>query len=97
MDVAAIIVAAGRGIRAGGGLPKQWRPLAGRRVADWTLSAFAEAGIDRIVVVLHPDDRAIPLPEGVIRVTGGASRDAAAHVIAMEGGDDGPFQKAQLL
>ncbi len=37
MTTAAIIVAAGRGIRAGGGVPKQWRSLAGRRVADWTV------------------------------------------------------------
>ncbi|OWU84877.1 2-C-methyl-D-erythritol 2,4-cyclodiphosphate synthase [Oceanicola sp. 22II-s10i] len=79
MTTAAVIVAAGRGTRAGGGLPKQWRPLAGRRVADWTLAAFAAAGVDRIVVVLHPDDRAIPLPEGVIRVTGGATRDASVR------------------
>jgi 2-C-methyl-D-erythritol 4-phosphate cytidylyltransferase/2-C-methyl-D-erythritol 2,4-cyclodiphosphate synthase len=79
MRTAAIIVAAGRGTRAGGGLPKQWRPLAGRRVADWTLAAFAAAGIGRIVVVLHPDDRAIPLPGRVIRVTGGATRDASVR------------------
>ena len=79
MTTAAILVAAGRGSRAGGGLPKQWRPLAGRRVADWTLAAFAAAGIDQVVVVLHPDDRAIPLPDHVIRVTGGDSRDASVR------------------
>jgi len=79
MQTAAIIVAAGRGTRAGGGLPKQWRPLAGRRVADWTLSAFDTAGIARIVVVLHPEDQAIPLPPHVIRVTGGATRDASVR------------------
>ncbi len=56
MTTAAIILAAGRGQRAGGGLPKQWRPLAGRRVADWTLDRFRAAGIDRLVLVLSPDD-----------------------------------------
>ncbi|CUH62554.1 2-C-methyl-D-erythritol 2,4-cyclodiphosphate synthase [Thalassovita gelatinovora] len=57
MKTAALIVAAGRGIRAGGGQPKQWRALAGRRVADWTLQAFANHGaIDLIVLVIHPDD-----------------------------------------
>ena len=30
MTVAAIIVAAGRGTRAGGGVPKQWQMLAGQ-------------------------------------------------------------------
>ena len=53
---AALIVAAGRGTRAGGGVPKQWRPLAGKRVIDWTLAAFRTAGVRRIVLVLSPDD-----------------------------------------
>lgn len=56
MDIAAIIVAAGRGTRAGGGLPKQWRDLAGCPVARWTLEAFAH--LPRIILVIHPDDRA---------------------------------------
>ncbi len=56
MTVAVIIVAAGRGTRAGEGLPKQWRVLAGRPVLAWTVDAFA--GIGRILVVLHPDDMA---------------------------------------
>ncbi|MGR3481531.1 bifunctional 2-C-methyl-D-erythritol 4-phosphate cytidylyltransferase/2-C-methyl-D-erythritol 2,4-cyclodiphosphate synthase [Salipiger marinus] len=55
MKTAAIIVAAGRGSRAGGGVPKQWRPLAGRPVARWTLEAFAPFG--PMVLVIHPDDR----------------------------------------
>ncbi|MCI5101710.1 bifunctional 2-C-methyl-D-erythritol 4-phosphate cytidylyltransferase/2-C-methyl-D-erythritol 2,4-cyclodiphosphate synthase [Phaeobacter italicus] len=53
---AALIVAAGRGTRAGGGVPKQWRPLAGKRVIDWTLAAFRTAGVRQIVLVLSPDD-----------------------------------------
>ncbi|ANP35042.1 Bifunctional enzyme IspD/IspF [Phaeobacter gallaeciensis] len=56
MTTAVLIVAAGRGTRAGGGLPKQWRPLKGRRVIDWTLAAFRQAGIEKIVLVLSPDD-----------------------------------------
>ncbi|MBO9449506.1 bifunctional 2-C-methyl-D-erythritol 4-phosphate cytidylyltransferase/2-C-methyl-D-erythritol 2,4-cyclodiphosphate synthase [Tropicibacter sp. R16_0] len=57
MTTAAIIVAAGRGQRAGGGVPKQWRPLAGQRVADWTLAQFEAAGLDHIVLVLSADDK----------------------------------------
>ncbi|EKE43585.1 2-C-methyl-D-erythritol 4-phosphate cytidylyltransferase [Oceaniovalibus guishaninsula JLT2003] len=54
---AAIIVAAGRGTRAGGGLPKQWRSLLGRPVADWTVAAFlGHPGVGRIVLVVHPQD-----------------------------------------
>lgn len=77
-ETAAIIVAAGRGIRAGGALPKQWQPLAGRPVLARTLAAFRAApGIGRIVLVLHPDDRARAAPllgEGILPVDGGASR-----------------------
>ncbi|WP_338548175.1 bifunctional 2-C-methyl-D-erythritol 4-phosphate cytidylyltransferase/2-C-methyl-D-erythritol 2,4-cyclodiphosphate synthase [Roseovarius phycicola] len=57
MTIAAIIVAAGRGARAGGDSPKQWQILAGRRVIDWTLDAFAKVDeISRIQMVLHPKD-----------------------------------------
>ncbi|WP_082181848.1 bifunctional 2-C-methyl-D-erythritol 4-phosphate cytidylyltransferase/2-C-methyl-D-erythritol 2,4-cyclodiphosphate synthase [Aestuariivita boseongensis] len=56
-STAAIIVAAGRGTRAGGGLPKQWRPLAGQTVAAHTIAAFARhPRINHIVLVVHPDD-----------------------------------------
>lgn len=56
MTTAALIVAAGRGQRAGGGVPKQWRPLAGKRVADWTLQQFTAVNVDHIVLVLAADD-----------------------------------------
>ncbi|WP_425050453.1 bifunctional 2-C-methyl-D-erythritol 4-phosphate cytidylyltransferase/2-C-methyl-D-erythritol 2,4-cyclodiphosphate synthase [Psychromarinibacter sp. S121] len=73
---AAIIVAAGRGTRAGGDIAKQWQSLAGRRVIDWTLDAFrAAAGVDRVVLVLHPQEmhRAPEFPD-VTSVAGGESR-----------------------
>ncbi|WP_171228213.1 bifunctional 2-C-methyl-D-erythritol 4-phosphate cytidylyltransferase/2-C-methyl-D-erythritol 2,4-cyclodiphosphate synthase [Ruegeria sp. HKCCA4008] len=57
MTTAAIIVAAGRGSRAGGGVPKQWRSLAGRRVADWTIERFRGL-VDHIVLVLSEEDSA---------------------------------------
>ncbi len=57
MTTAAIIVAAGRGQRAGGGVPKQWRALAGRRVADWTIDRF-EGLVDHLVLVLAEEDTA---------------------------------------
>ena len=40
-SVAAVIVAAGRGFRAGGNLPKQYRELAGEPVIRSSLSLFA--------------------------------------------------------
>ncbi|MYM53886.1 bifunctional 2-C-methyl-D-erythritol 4-phosphate cytidylyltransferase/2-C-methyl-D-erythritol 2,4-cyclodiphosphate synthase [Thalassovita mangrovi] len=82
MKTAALIVAAGRGSRAGGGLPKQWRPLAGHRVADWTLRAFADhAAVDVVMLVIHPDDHDFLgdwADHPKIRIThGGATRDAS--------------------
>ncbi len=75
-QTAAIIVAAGRGTRAGPGAPKQWRALAGRRVIDWTVEAFLQAsGIDRVMLVLPAgDDGAYAPPEGVETCQGGATR-----------------------
>jgi 2-C-methyl-D-erythritol 4-phosphate cytidylyltransferase/2-C-methyl-D-erythritol 2,4-cyclodiphosphate synthase len=57
--VIAVIVAAGRGARAGaGGGPKQYRPLAGRAVIAWTAAAFVDhPRIDAVRVVIHGDDR----------------------------------------
>ena len=57
MKTAAIIVAAGRGTRVGGSVPKQYANLAGRSVIAWTLSAFARhEDVTHIQVAIHPDD-----------------------------------------
>jgi len=82
MTTAAIIVAAGRGTRAGGDIPKQWQDLAGRSVLATTLAGFvAVPGVDRLVLVLHPDDfsRAENLPFKVQIVAGGATRTASVR------------------
>ncbi|NNF25234.1 MAG: bifunctional 2-C-methyl-D-erythritol 4-phosphate cytidylyltransferase/2-C-methyl-D-erythritol 2,4-cyclodiphosphate synthase [Rhodobacteraceae bacterium] len=84
MSAGAVIVAAGRGVRAGGDVPKQWQPLAGRSVAEHTLRAFAgHPAIGRLVLVLHPDDIPTglwPTQPAADIVTGGATR--AASVLA---------------
>lgn len=79
MRLGAVIVAAGRGTRAGGALPKQWQEIAGKRIAQWTCARFSErADIAQIILVIHPDDemyaREIP---NVQIVHGGATRDAS--------------------
>ena len=78
MKTAVIIVAAGRGIRAGGSEPKQWQELRGERVIDRTIAAFA--GIGPLVVVLAPDEmqRAETLT-GCRAVAGGATRAASVR------------------
>lgn len=81
MTTAAIIVAAGRGTRAGGDLPKQWQALGQKRVIDWTLAAFESVPeVGRMVVVLHPDelDRIAPRA-GLSVVAGGETRSASVR------------------
>jgi 2-C-methyl-D-erythritol 4-phosphate cytidylyltransferase/2-C-methyl-D-erythritol 2,4-cyclodiphosphate synthase len=83
-DTAVIVVAAGRGSRMGGEVPKQWQMLAGKPVIAHTLAAFQ--GL-RVLLVIHPDDRARALGLGVDLVEGGATRDASvlAGLRALEG------------
>ena len=58
MDVAALIVAAGRGVRAGLPLPKQYVPLGGKPVLRHTVTAFLEQPeVEAVRVVIHPADR----------------------------------------
>jgi len=91
MKTAAIIVAAGRGIRAGGDLPKQFQPLRGRMVLEHTIAAFAlHPQVDRIILVINPDDRdLLPALPDVELVDGGATRDASvqAGLNAAKGAD----------
>ncbi len=84
MSTAAIIVAAGRGRRAGPGLPKQWRELGGRTVLSRTLETFRSAPqIGPIVLVLAPDDMGLAAGYAAhpdVRVaTGGTTRDASVR------------------
>ena len=59
MNFSAVIVAAGSGTRAGAGVAKQWRRLAGRAVLRWSAHALLEAGAKRLVVVIRPGDEAV--------------------------------------
>jgi 2-C-methyl-D-erythritol 4-phosphate cytidylyltransferase/2-C-methyl-D-erythritol 2,4-cyclodiphosphate synthase len=57
--IAAIVVAAGRGLRAGGDLPKQYREIAGEPVIRASLKLLAgHSGIDVVQPVISPDDAA---------------------------------------
>ncbi|KPF71887.1 2-C-methyl-D-erythritol 4-phosphate cytidylyltransferase [Bosea sp. AAP35] len=58
-SVAALVVAAGRGLRAGGDGPKQYRLLDGRPVLRHALAPFlAQPVLTRIAVVIGPGDEA---------------------------------------
>jgi 2-C-methyl-D-erythritol 4-phosphate cytidylyltransferase/2-C-methyl-D-erythritol 2,4-cyclodiphosphate synthase len=78
--VAAIIVAAGRGTRAGGDLPKQWQLLAGRPVVAHAIDAF-RCHAQRLVLVIHPEDRprVAALGADVLLVEGGETRDQSVR------------------
>ena len=78
MTTAAIIVAAGRGTRAGGDIPKQWQLLNGLSVAAHAMNRFAaHPAVDHLVLVLHPDDLNSTLwprePQAIV-TTGGETR-----------------------
>ncbi len=56
--VAAVVVAAGRGLRAGGEVPKQYRALANAPVIRPSLALLSQHGaIAMVQPVIHPDDR----------------------------------------
>ncbi|MEP1519568.1 2-C-methyl-D-erythritol 4-phosphate cytidylyltransferase [Ascidiaceihabitans sp.] len=78
MTLAVLIVAAGRGTRAGGPVPKQWQLLEGRSVLAHTVDVFKRhALIHRIVLLLHADD--MDRVTGVTKVQGGADRAASVR------------------
>lgn len=76
---AAIVVAAGKGLRVGGDKPKQFRNLNGKPVIRWSIEALAQAGADLIVVVIAPEtlaeaEAALTGIAGIMFVSGGATR-----------------------
>jgi 2-C-methyl-D-erythritol 4-phosphate cytidylyltransferase/2-C-methyl-D-erythritol 2,4-cyclodiphosphate synthase len=91
--VAAIVVAAGRGFRAGGEVPKQYRTLAGEPVIRPSLVAFARhPQISGVQPVIHAEDVAAfeAAAAGLAlmpAVFGGATRQASvrAGLEALEG------------
>jgi 2-C-methyl-D-erythritol 4-phosphate cytidylyltransferase/2-C-methyl-D-erythritol 2,4-cyclodiphosphate synthase len=70
-----IIVAAGRGKRAGGIKPKQWQTILGKRVVDWTISKFFDHPlINEVILVTDSIEEAKSFPNEVIIVKGGYER-----------------------
>ena len=80
MTVTALIVAAGKGERLGGVVPKQFLPIGGKPVLRWAVEAMASsASIDQIRVVVGPGQR--ELAEAALKgldvdtlIQGGAER-----------------------
>ncbi|MBA4052044.1 MAG: 2-C-methyl-D-erythritol 4-phosphate cytidylyltransferase, partial [Erythrobacter sp.] len=81
---AAIVVAAGKGLRVGGDIPKQFRMLRGKPIIRWSIEALAHAGADVIVTVVSPEAEgdaraALAGLEGVRFVPGGATRQESVR------------------
>lgn len=77
MRTVALIVAAGRGLRSGGTIPKQFAPLQGRPMLAWSHAALsAHPRIAEVMVAVAPDQA--ELLEAILpaagRVAGGATR-----------------------
>ena len=78
----ALMPCAGSGSRSGRAGPKQYEPLAGRRLVDHTLAAFlALPQLASIALVVAPDDDSLSSADPRVRVlrVGGASRAASVH------------------
>ncbi len=81
MTIAAIIVAAGRGERAGGDLAKQWQQIGGKMVVQHAIDAFVAAPrVGMVVVVLNAADIAYRdrlEAQGLKVAVGGNTRSAS--------------------
>src|SRR5271163_807801 len=82
---AAILVAAGRGLRAGAGGPKQYRSIGGQTVIFRAMEPFCRhPDVFAVQPVLNPDDTAV-FNEAVRELryqpptVGGATRQASVH------------------
>jgi 2-C-methyl-D-erythritol 4-phosphate cytidylyltransferase/2-C-methyl-D-erythritol 2,4-cyclodiphosphate synthase len=96
----ALVVAAGSGSRAGGGLPKQYRRLAGKPLLVHAIEGLERAGMAEVRIVIGPGqeplyreavgERALPSP-----LTGGRERQDSVRngleAIAAEGGAGAVF------
>lgn len=84
-QVAAVVVAAGQGLRAGGEIPKQFRRIAGETLLERALSVFAEASdVTFVQPVIRPNDvdlvRRLTRGMNVLEpVAGGATRQASVR------------------
>jgi 2-C-methyl-D-erythritol 4-phosphate cytidylyltransferase/2-C-methyl-D-erythritol 2,4-cyclodiphosphate synthase len=82
---AAVLVAAGRGLRAGAGGPKQYRAIGGQTVIFRAMQPFCtHPRIDAVQPVLNPDDAAMfnAACAGLTHqppAAGGATRQASVH------------------
>ncbi len=94
MKIGVVIVAGGKGLRAGGDVPKQLQRLGARRVFEWSVNAcLSHPNIDQTVLVVpagQSRDYYQTPPNGVQMVAGGDTRTASVlcGLKALQFGDD---------
>lgn len=93
--IAAVIVAAGQGLRAGQPLPKQFASWRGKPVVRHSAEAFAAAGIAPIVVAIPEGAEAIAAAalagvSGIRLVIGGATRQDSVRAALEDLANDPP-------
>ncbi|PZU48632.1 MAG: bifunctional 2-C-methyl-D-erythritol 4-phosphate cytidylyltransferase/2-C-methyl-D-erythritol 2,4-cyclodiphosphate synthase [Sphingomonas sp.] len=94
---AALIVAAGRSLRAGGEVPKQYRTLGGKPILRWSAEAFARhtaIGPIHVVVAEGEEARAAELLDGLPASVGrgGATRQESVRLGLEQLADTAPAQ-----
>jgi 2-C-methyl-D-erythritol 4-phosphate cytidylyltransferase/2-C-methyl-D-erythritol 2,4-cyclodiphosphate synthase len=94
MTLTALIVAAGKGERAGAGVPKQYRPIAGKPVLRWAVESLIRhpaVQSTRVVIGENQQEQAAAALEGIdvgAFITGGAERaDSVRAGLAAIAGD----------
>jgi 2-C-methyl-D-erythritol 4-phosphate cytidylyltransferase / 2-C-methyl-D-erythritol 2,4-cyclodiphosphate synthase len=85
VQVAAVVVAAGQGVRAGGDLPKQFREIGGTSLLRHALLQFIEnPQVDAVQLVIRAEDTALVSKltsdiQTLPAVFGGGTRQASVH------------------
>ena len=77
---AAVIVAAGKGLRAGTDVPKQYLPVGGKPMLRHSVETFLAAGADPVVIVIPAGDEAYVREEIL------AGPDDAGRIVLVSGG-----------
>ncbi len=81
MKIIALILAAGRGTRAGNAIPKQWQHLGNKRIIDHSIDLFKNISrINNVMVVLHPDDLHLLNRSDVLFTKGGHTRSESVKL-----------------
>jgi 2-C-methyl-D-erythritol 4-phosphate cytidylyltransferase/2-C-methyl-D-erythritol 2,4-cyclodiphosphate synthase len=100
MSFSVVIVAAGGGTRAGPGLAKQWRRLAGRPVLRWSVEALLAAGAREMVIVVSEDGETLAA-QALTGLTGWrTARGGATRALSVQAGLNaisGPTDEAVLV